>query len=71
VAIASSAELWSSSGKDGDYSYKMPSNDVHLIRKEFLATIGQVCNIEHKSGAYRKKAGESRESIRPTVRGVL
>lgn len=58
--------------KDGDYVHvKMPSNDVHLIRKECLATIGQVSNQEHnliKIG----KAGRNRwKGIRPTVRGVV
>lgn len=58
--------------KDGDYVHvKMPSNDVHLIRKECLATMGQVGNQEHnliKIG----KAGRNRwKGIRPTVRGVV
>lgn len=58
--------------KDGDYVHvKMPSNDVHLIRKECLATIGQVGNQDHsliKIG----KAGRTRWlGIRPTVRGVV
>lgn len=58
--------------KDGDYVHvKMPSNDVHLIRKECLATMGQVSNQEHnliKIG----KAGRNRwKGIRPTVRGVV
>ena len=58
--------------KDGDYVHvKMPSNDVHLIRKECLATIGQVSNGDHsliKIG----KAGRTRWlGIRPTVRGVV
>ncbi|MCB5252975.1 MAG: 50S ribosomal protein L2 [Candidatus Cloacimonadaceae bacterium] len=58
--------------KDGDYVHvKMPSNDVHLIRKECFATIGQVSNADHsliKIG----KAGRTRWlGIRPTVRGVV
>jgi len=57
--------------KDGDYVHvKMPSNDVHLIRKECLATIGQVSNIEHNL-VHIGKAGRNRwKGIRPTVRGV-
>ncbi|MCB5234823.1 MAG: 50S ribosomal protein L2 [Candidatus Cloacimonetes bacterium] len=56
--------------KDGDYVHvKMPSNDVHLIRKECLATIGQVGNLDHsliKIG----KAGRNRWlGKRPSVRG--
>lgn len=57
--------------KDGDYVHvKMPSNDVHLIRKECLATMGQVSNPDHsliKIG----KAGRNRWlGKRPGVRGV-
>lgn len=34
--------------KDGDYVHiKMPSNDVHLIHEECLATIGSVSNPDH------------------------
>lgn len=57
--------------KDGDYVHiKMPSNDVHLIRRECLATIGQVSNGDH-SLIKLGKAGRKRwMGIRPTVRGV-
>ena len=57
--------------KDGDYVHiKMPSNDVHLIRKECLATIGSVSNPDH-SLIQIGKAGRKRwMGIRPSVRGV-
>ncbi len=57
--------------KDGDYVHvKMPSNDVHLIRRECLATLGQVSNSDH-SLIKLGKAGRKRwMGIRPTVRGV-
>ncbi len=57
--------------KDGGYVHvKMPSNDVHLIRKECYATIGQVGNIDHNL-IQLGKAGRTRwMGIRPTVRGV-
>ena len=57
--------------KDGGYVHvKMPSNDIHLIRKECYATIGQVGNTEHDS-IIIGKAGRNRwKGIRPTVRGV-
>ena len=57
--------------KDGDYVHvKMPSNDVHLIRKECLATMGQVSNSDHNL-IHIGKAGRNRWlGIRPTVRGV-
>ncbi|MDZ4121251.1 MAG: 50S ribosomal protein L2 [Candidatus Cloacimonadaceae bacterium] len=58
--------------KDGNYVHvKMPSNDVHLIRRECLATIGQVSNPDHNL-IQIGKAGRNRWlGIRPTVRGVV
>jgi large subunit ribosomal protein L2 len=58
--------------KDGNYVHvKMPSNDVHLIRKECLATIGQVSNVDHNL-IHLGKAGRKRWlGVRPTVRGVV
>lgn len=57
--------------KDDDYVHvKMPSNDVHLVRKECLATLGQVSNIDH-SLIQIGKAGRNRwKGRRPRVRGV-
>ncbi|MFA7056902.1 MAG: 50S ribosomal protein L2 [Candidatus Cloacimonadales bacterium] len=58
--------------KEGDYIHvKLPSNDVHLVRKECYAVIGQVGNIEHNL-IVLGKAGRTRWlGIRPTVRGVV
>ena len=57
--------------KDGDYVHvKMPSNDVHLIRKECLATIGQVSNQDHSLIKIGKAGRKRWLGIRPTVRGV-
>ncbi|MCK9557667.1 MAG: 50S ribosomal protein L2 [Candidatus Cloacimonetes bacterium] len=58
--------------KDGDYVHvKMPSNDVHLIRKECLATIGQVSNLDHSLIKIGKAGRKRWMGIRPTVRGVV
>lgn len=58
--------------KDGDYVHvKMPSNDVHLIRKECLATIGQVSNSDHNLIQIGKAGRKRWLGIRPTVRGVV
>ncbi|MCB5287346.1 MAG: 50S ribosomal protein L2 [Candidatus Cloacimonetes bacterium] len=58
--------------KDGDYVHvKMPSNDVHLIRKECLATIGQVSNGDHSLIKIGKAGRKRWMGIRPTVRGVV
>lgn len=57
--------------KDGDYVHvKMPSNDVHLIRKECLATLGQVSNPDHSLIKIGKAGRKRWMGIRPTVRGV-
>ena len=57
--------------KDGDYVHvKMPSNDVHLIRKECMATIGQVSNLDHSLIKIGKAGRKRWLGIRPTVRGV-
>ncbi len=58
--------------KDGDYVHvKMPSNDVHLIRKECYATMGQVSNIERNLIKLGKAGRKRWMGIRPTVRGVV
>ncbi len=58
--------------KEGNYVHvKMPSGDVHLIRKECYATIGQVSNSEHNL-IWIGKAGRNRWlGRRPKVRGVV
>ncbi|MDP2173958.1 MAG: 50S ribosomal protein L2 [Candidatus Cloacimonadaceae bacterium] len=57
--------------KDGDYVHiKMPSNDVHLVRKECLATMGQVSNPDHNLIQIGKAGRKRWMGIRPTVRGV-
>jgi large subunit ribosomal protein L2 len=57
--------------KEGDYvSVRLPSTEVRRLRKECMATIGEVGNAEHE---LRKlgKAGASRwRGKRPKVRGV-
>jgi len=58
--------------KDGDYVHvKMPSNDVHLIRRECLATMGQVSNPDHNLIQIGKAGRKRWMGIRPTVRGVV
>ena len=57
--------------KDGDYVHvKMPSNDVHLIRKECMATMGQTSNPDHSLIKIGKAGRKRWMGIRPTVRGV-
>ncbi|HPR17121.1 MAG TPA: 50S ribosomal protein L2 [Candidatus Cloacimonadota bacterium] len=57
--------------KEGDYIHvRMPSGDVHILRKECYATIGQVGNTEHNSLVIGKAGRKRWMGIRPTVRGV-
>ena len=58
--------------KDEGYVHvKMPSGDIHLIRKECYATIGQVGNSE-RNLIWVGKAGRNRwKGRRPKVRGVV
>ncbi len=57
--------------KEGNYVHvKMPSNDVYRIRKECMATIGQMGNTEHNSIVIGKAGRKRWMGIRPTVRGV-
>jgi len=43
---------------------------VHLIRKECLATLGQVSNVDHNLIQLGKAGRKRWLGIRPTVRGV-
>ncbi len=58
--------------KEGGYVHvKMPSGDVHLLRKECYATMGQVGNTEHNLIVIGKAGRKRWMGIRPTVRGVV
>ncbi|MCD6518655.1 MAG: 50S ribosomal protein L2 [Anaerolineae bacterium] len=56
--------------KEGDYVHlRLPSGEVRLVRRECMATIGQVGNVEH-SNIKLGKAGRSRWlGRRPHTRG--
>ncbi|MHB0858398.1 MAG: 50S ribosomal protein L2 [Anaerolineae bacterium] len=66
-AAGTSAQLLA---KEGDYVHlRLPSTEVRLIRRECMATIGQVGNVEH-GNVKLGKAGRSRWlGRRPTTRG--
>lgn len=58
--------------KEGGYVHlRMPSNDIHMLREECYATIGQVGNTEHNSIVFGKAGRKRWLGIRPTVRGVV
>ena len=57
--------------KENNYVHvRMPSGDVHLIRGECYATIGQVSNVEHSSISLGKAGRKRWLGRRPKVRGV-
>ncbi|NMB48258.1 50S ribosomal protein L2 [Candidatus Kuenenbacteria bacterium] len=48
---------------------KMPSGEIRLVKKECLATIGQVSNPDHGLVRYGKAGRSRHRGIKPTVRG--
>ncbi|MFH1890847.1 MAG: 50S ribosomal protein L2 [Candidatus Kuenenbacteria bacterium] len=48
---------------------KMPSTEIRLVKKECMASIGQVSNPEHMLVRLGKAGRVRRKGIRPTVRG--
>ncbi len=57
--------------KEGDYvTLRLPSTEVRMVRRECMATIGQIGNVDHELLS-AGKAGASRwKGRRPKVRGV-
>jgi large subunit ribosomal protein L2 len=57
--------------KEGDYvTLRMPSTEVRLVRRECLATIGQVGNVDHSKQSVGKAGANRWRGKRPKVRGV-
>lgn len=55
---------------EGDYAQlKLPSGEIRRFRKECLATIGQVSNIDHQNVRYGKAGRKRWKGIKPSVRG--
>ncbi|HHS96628.1 MAG TPA: 50S ribosomal protein L2 [Chloroflexi bacterium] len=66
-AAGTSAQLLA---KEGDYvTVRLPSGEVRLIRKECMATIGQVGNVEHGNIKLGKAGRKRWLGRRPHVRG--
>jgi large subunit ribosomal protein L2 len=56
--------------KEGDYvTLRLPSGEVRLVRKECLATIGQVGNVDHGNVKLGKAGRKRWLGYRPAVRG--
>jgi len=57
--------------KEGDYvTLRMPSTEVRLVRRECMATIGQVGNVDHSKQSIGKAGANRWRNRRPKVRGV-
>ena len=57
--------------KEGDHvTLRLPSSEVRRVRKECMATIGQVGNIEHELTVIGKAGANRWRGRRPKVRGV-
>jgi large subunit ribosomal protein L2 len=57
--------------KEGDYvTLRLPSTEVRRVRKDCLATIGQVGNIDHELQSIGKAGANRWRGRRPRVRGV-
>ena len=57
--------------REGDYvSLRLPSTEVRRVRKECLATVGQVGNVDHELRVLGKAGANRWRGRRPKVRGV-
>jgi len=57
--------------KEGNYvTLRLPSSEIRMVRKECMATIGQVGNAEHELRKIGKAGANRWRGRRPKVRGV-
>jgi len=57
--------------KEGDYvTLRLPSTEVRRVRRECMATVGQVGNIDHELTVIGKAGANRWRGRRPKVRGV-
>ncbi|MGH7466938.1 MAG: 50S ribosomal protein L2 [Longimicrobiales bacterium] len=57
--------------KEGEYvTLRLPSTEVRMVRKDCLATIGQVGNVDHELQVLGKAGATRWRGRRPKVRGV-
>jgi len=58
--------------KEGDYvTFRLPSTEMRMVRKECMATIGQVGNVDHSKQSIGKAGANRWRGMRPKVRGVV
>jgi large subunit ribosomal protein L2 len=57
--------------KEGDFvTLRMPSTEVRMVRRECMATLGQVGNVDHELQVIGKAGANRWRGKRPKVRGV-
>lgn len=57
--------------KEGNYvTLRLPSTEVRMVRRECLATVGQVGNADHELRKVGKAGAKRWQGRRPSVRGV-
>jgi large subunit ribosomal protein L2 len=57
--------------KEGDFvTLRMPSTEMRLVRRECMATIGQIGNVDHSKQSLGKAGANRWRGRRPKVRGV-
>src|SRR5690606_5226536 len=57
--------------KEGDYvTLRLPSTEMRMFRRECLATIGQVGNVDHELQSIGQAGANRWRGRRPKVRGV-
>lgn len=58
--------------KEGDYvTLRLPSGEIRLVRKNSMATVGQVGNVDHGNVKLGKAGRKRWRGWRPTVRGSV
>jgi large subunit ribosomal protein L2 len=58
--------------KEGEFvTLRMPSTEMRMVRRECLATVGQVGNLDHSKQSVGKAGANRWRGKRPKVRGVV
>lgn len=58
--------------KEGDYvTLRLPSTEMRMVRRECMATVGQVGNTDHSKRSIGKAGANRWRGHRPKVRGVV
>ena len=57
--------------KEGDYvTLRLPSSEMRMVRRECMATVGQIGNVDHSKQSVGKAGANRWKGKRPKVRGV-